>query len=179
MALKSSKLLDEICYPFIHETSYLCDYEVLTDELATLVGMALSSLPTEEMKMIDDLHQLQPLIFHANGSIRGRLALSEENLDWLKERLNAYKAGISSPTRGFVLPRGTGTVPYLHQARSVSKKAIRALVRVDSEGIAVPELIPRFLNICCNFFFVLTQYLNQQHQVEEPVFISRSYGRAL
>lgn len=176
MPIKPSKNLDEICYPFIHETSYLCDYEVLTDELATLIGMALSALPDEMIQVIDDLDKLQPLAFHANGSIRGRLALTEQDLDWLKVRLNHYKSLIHDPIQGFVLPRGTAGVSYLHQARSVSKKAIRALVRIDQDGIQVPDLLPRFLNICCNFFFVLTQLLNQQAQVKEPRFISLSYA---
>lgn len=177
MPIKSSKHLDEICYPFIHETSYLCDYEVLTDELATLIGMGLSVLPDDMIQVIEDLEKLQPLAFHANGSIRGRLAVTEQDLDWLKSRLNHYKCLINEPTQGFVLPRGTAGVSFLHQARSVSKKAIRALVRVDQEGIQVPDLLPRFLNICCNFFFVLTQLLNQHAEVKEPNFKSLSYGR--
>ena len=178
MTIKSAKHLDEICYPFIHEVSYLCDYEVLSDELATLVGMAISSLPKTQADMLEDLQRLQPMIFHANGSIRGRLALKEEDLEWLKERLNDYKSQIISPLKGFVLPRGTGTVAFLHQARSVSKKTIRALVRVDEEGVEVTPLLPRFFNICCNFFFVLTLLLNQQSHTDEPAFVSLSYGKA-
>ena len=38
-------LRDEICYPFLYETSWLCDFEVATDELCGLIGSALSLLP--------------------------------------------------------------------------------------------------------------------------------------
>ena len=40
--MKSSRHYGELCYPFIHETSTLCDFEMVTDELCTLIGMALS-----------------------------------------------------------------------------------------------------------------------------------------
>lgn len=177
MTIKCTQDLDEICYPFIHETAFLCDYEVLTDELSTLIGMALSSLPESMQDLREDLERLQPLSFHANGSIRGRMALKEEDLNWLKLRLNLYKHEVAERTVGFILPRGGIAVAQLHQARSVSKKALRALVRVDAEGRSVPDILPRFLNICCNFFFVLTQVVNQRLGVLEPKFISQSYGK--
>lgn len=176
MPLKKSKNLDEVCYPFILESSCLCDYEVITDELCTLLGMALSALDPEMDDIATDLDRLQPLAFHANGSIRGHLAVDEEDLIWLGERLNHYSAEVAGRNRGFVLPRGVTPVPQLHQARSASKKAIRALVRVDEEGIVVPDLLPRLLNRLCNFCFVLTQVINQRRGTEEPEFISKSYA---
>ncbi len=45
--MKSSRHYGELCYPFIHETSTLCDFEMVTDELCTLIGMALSAMPPE------------------------------------------------------------------------------------------------------------------------------------
>lgn len=179
MTIKCTRNLDEICYPFIHETAFLCDYEVLTDELSTLIGMALSSMPDAMSDVRVDLEQLQPLSFHANGSIRGRMALKEEDLDWLKARLNYYKHEVAERTEGFILPRGGLAVAQLHQARSVSKKAIRALVRVEAEGTPVGDILPRFFNICCNFFFVLTQVVNQRLGVFEPEFVSLSYGKSI
>lgn len=175
MSLKKSNNTDEVCYPFVHEASCLCDYEVITDELCTQLGMALSALDPEMEDIAADLERLQPLAFHANGSIRGRLAVEEEDLIWLGGRLKHYTAEVAGRNSGFVLPRGTVPVPQLHQARSASKKAIRALVRVDEEGISVPDVLPRLLNMLCNFCFVLTQVINQRRNVEEPAFISKSY----
>ena len=73
--MKSSRQYGELCYPFIHETSTLCDFEMVTDELCTLIGMALSAMPPEMADLAADLDQLQPLAFHVNGSIRGKLAV--------------------------------------------------------------------------------------------------------
>ena len=175
--LKLSKHLDEVCYPFIQDASVLCDYEVLTDELCALIGTVLAYLPEQAHDLRVDLEQLQPLAFHANGSVRGRLAIVEADLGWLNGRLNHYQQEVSERLQGFVLPRGLPPVPQLHQARSVSKKAIRALVRVDQEGIEVPLILPRLLNMMCNFFFVLTLVVNQRRGLNEVIFRSKSYGK--
>ena len=177
MTMKPGKNLDELCYPFIYETSYLCDYEVITDELCTLIGMALSAMPPEMEDLVQDLATLQPLAFHANGSIRGRLAVSEADLAWLNARMSHYRQEVADRLTGFVLPRGTVPVPQLHLARSACKKAIRALVRVEQEGIEVPMILPRLCNLMCNFFFVLTLVVNKRRGLDEVEFKSKSYGR--
>ncbi len=177
MPIKSSRDLDELCYPFIHETSSLCDFEVVTDELCTLIGMALSETPVDMPDLAADLDRLQPLAFHLNGSIRGRLAIEESDLDWLRARLHHYRDEVADRLQGFVLPRGSAPVPQLHQARSTAKKAIRALVRVDQEGKEVPAILPRFCNLVCNFFFMLTLVINKRRGLTEAPFVSKSYGK--
>jgi len=177
MPIKPSRDLDEVCYPFIHESSWLCDFESTTDELCGHVGAILAELPAEMDDLWQDLAHLQPLVFHVNGSIRGRLAIEEADLTWLKTRLHHYQAEVSERLKGFVLPRGAAPVAQLHLARSTCKKAIRCLVRVDAEGRAVPERLPRMLNLMCNFFFVLTLVINQRRGMAETPFISKSYGR--
>jgi len=176
MSIANSRDMDELCYPFIHEHSWLCDYELLTDELCALIGSVMSVLPEDSHDVRQDLEQLQPLVFHANGSIRGKLALREIDLEWLKTRLHHYRQQLVSPPKGFVLPRGSAPVPQLHVVRSNCKKAIRALVRVEEEGRTIEDILPRFLNLLCNFSFTLTLFFNQQQNESETEFISQSYG---
>lgn len=175
--MKPSKNLDELCYPFIHETSALCDFEVVTDELCGLVGAILSELTDPRWDDVrSDLERLQPLVFHVNGSIRGRMAVTETDLQWLQARLNHHRSQLSQAPGGFVLPRGSSPVPHLHLARSAAKKAIRWMVRVEQEGKTVDPILPRFCNMMCNFFFVLTLTINERRGVAEVPFHSRSYG---
>ena len=176
MPLTLSKNMDEVCYPFIHETSYLCDFEVITDELCAQIGAVLAYLGEEFSDLRTDLEQLQPLAFHLNGSVRGRLAVEESDLNWLNQRLRHYREQLDERQQRFVLPRGEVPVPQLNQARSNAKKAIRALVRVDQEGKAVPAILPRLCNLMCNFFFVLTLVVNQRRGFVETAFVSKSYG---
>ncbi|MDR2165510.1 MAG: hypothetical protein LBO79_07815 [Zoogloeaceae bacterium] len=175
--MKPGKNRAELCYSYIYDPSWLTDYEVLTDELATHIGMACSLLPSGESlaDIAADLECLQPLAFHANGSIRGKMAIEEADLAWIHERYARYREEAGERLGNFVLPRGVEPVPQLHLARSIAKKAIRALVRVEAEGRAIPVELPRFLNLVCNFCFVLTVVINLRRGVREPVFISKSY----
>jgi len=176
MTLKISKSRDELCYPFIYETSYLCDFEVATDELCSHIGGIIGLIPESSDDIANDLDQLQPLIYHLNGSIRGRLAINENDQQWLLERYHHYQNEVAGKIDGFVLPRGPAPSPQLHLARSAAKKAIRLMVRIDQEGIEVPELLHRFCNLLCNFFFVLAVVINHRAGFEEASFVSKSYG---
>ena len=178
--MKPGKNRSELCYTYIYDTSWLCDYEVLSDELCAQLGMALSSAEADVAlsDLVPDLDRLQALALHANGSIRGKLAIVEADLEWLHLRYDHYRQEIETrePDRlkNFVLPRGLAPVPELHQARSTAKKALRCLVRVEEEAEIPPE-IPRLLNLLCNFCFLLTVLVNQRRGVAEPRFISQSY----
>ena len=177
MALKKSGNIDELCYPFIYEASYLCDFEVATDELCNHLGGIVGLLADNHDDIATDLKQLQPLIYHLNGSIRGRLALEEADLQWLMTRYHHYQKEVAETINGFVLPRGPAPSPQLHLARSAAKKAIRLMVRIDQEWGEVPERLHRFCNLLCNFFFVLALVNNRRQGFVETAFVSKSYGR--
>lgn len=175
--MQLSKNWDEVCYPFIHQTSYLCDFEVVTDEWCTLIGMAYS-VTEGDAQLADlaaDLAHIQPLAFHINGSIRGRLAIEESDVQWVLQRMAHYRQELGEREHVFVLPRGTAPVPQLHQARSSAKKAIRAMVRVEQEGREVPDVLPRLCNALCNLFFLMTLAVNVRRGVQEVAFLSKSY----
>ena len=171
------------CYSFINDSGWLTDYEVLTDELSAQLGMAFSVAETDAAlsDLLPDLDRLQALALHANGSIRGKPAVAEDDLDWLQTRYEHFGQEINAREPGrlknFVLPRGLQPVPELHQARSTAKKALRCLVRVKEENRReqIPEEIPRFLNMLCNFCFLLTVLINQRRGTVEPHFVSQSY----
>lgn len=173
--MKPSKILDEICYPFIHETSCLCDFEVVTDEWCAVIGMAYATTPSELADIAADLERIQPLAFHVNGSIRGKLAVQEVDVQWVIERMQHYRYELGAREHVFVLPRGTAPVPQLHQARSLAKKAIRAMVRVEQEGRSIPDVLPRICNALCNLFFLMTLVVNLRRGVQEVPFVSKSY----
>ncbi len=171
-----SRKLHELCYPYIHDHGYLCDFEVVTDELCSQVGMILALLGGNYPDLQHDLERLQPLCWHVNGSVRGRLAILEKDLEWLHERYTHYRAEIEGQRTGFVLPRGSVLAMQLHLSRSSAKKAIRVMIRLEEEGVHVPEILRRFCNLMCNLFFVLAGVVNLREGTEEPAFVSKSYG---
>ena len=178
MTLKKSQDIRELCYPFIYESSPLCDHEIITDELCATLGGAIYELEGDERfgDIYDFLCELQPKIFHLNGSIRGKQAIFEEQVHWLLEYFDRYQEEIKGELKGFVLPRGGRPVQLLHACRSQSKKAVRAMVAVDAAGIEVPDVLHRFANILCNLFFRLTVVINRRMGIVEPLYISKSYN---
>lgn len=176
MRPKISKNIDEVCYPFMYEKSLKCDYEILTDELCRQVSGILAEMPSEYTELIAELERVQCLVYHLNGSIRGKCAVTTEDLDWLLECYRRHKVATADCIQGFVLPRGTAPVPQLNAASSNSKKAIRLLVRLyDEEQVEIPDLLHRFCNVLCNYFFTLTIVINQSRGLAEIPFESASY----
>ena len=162
------------CYPFMREKSCLVDYEIRTDSLTTSIGNVFTYLTNKEQMVIDDLRVIQPLCYHANGSVRGQLAITEADVQWLSERYDYYVEQTGDMTKKFVLPQGNGAASALHIARSDAKKSYRALHKVSEER-EVPEILFDFLGLLANVCFVLAVYVNQINEIQEIPFESKSY----
>lgn len=115
-----SKELSEICYPFIYEDSPVCDFEITADELCSRIGLVLS-MELDDFSR-DILTRLQPNVYHLNGSVRGKLAITESEVEELKADYEAIKARIDGGFKGFVLPGGHATSSQLHLCRCQAKK---------------------------------------------------------
>ena len=179
MAISKTRDLRELCYPFIFETKSTCDYEILTDELCCQVGNVLAQLSADFPEVRTDLQALQTLIYHLNGSVRGKNGIFEENIDWLKGRYDFYWQASGERVNGFVLPQGPQPVPVLHLCRCNAKKVVRMLVRLDEVGIRFEPTLPRFANLLANFFFVVTVYLKARLAVAEIPYVSINYPQKM
>ena len=84
-----------ICYTYMKEESCKVDYEVLSDGLTVSIGMVMPYLMKEsEQSVKNDLRKIQELAYPANGSVRGMLAITQEDVDWLSERYDFYCAEV-------------------------------------------------------------------------------------
>jgi len=183
--LRPKSNIDELCYPFMYEDSSLCDYEIETDQLTRSVGWAIDELSilildypkNEELKVLEkELNWLLPLCYHLNGSIRGKLAISENDHQQLLEYYRNMKLIVKDDISGFVLPGGKSPVGILNQCSSLSKKAIRLMVVIhNNEKKEVADILPKFANLLCNYFFTATVLINKVTGFKETPFISKSY----
>lgn len=98
-------------------------------------------------------------------------------MSWVLARISHYRDLLVGSDSGFFLPRGPEPVPQLNMARSGAKKAIRAMMRVEQEGIDVPAILGRFANAMCNLFFFMTLAINQCTNTPLITFQSKSYGK--
>lgn len=183
--LRPKSNIDELCYPYIYEDSLLCDYEILTDDLTRMVGWAINDLDvlrrlytenTELKKLEDQLNWILPLCFHLNGSIRGKLAITEEDHQQLLDNYRNLKTITKKSISGFVLPGGVSPVGVLNKCSSMCKQAVRLMVKIhNEEQKEVAEILPKFANLLCNYFFTSTVLINQITGFKETPFISKSY----
>ncbi|WP_299527138.1 hypothetical protein [uncultured Lutibacter sp.] len=177
--------IDELCYPFIYEDSLLCDYEIVTDDLTRMVGWAINDLSilkldypnNNDLKSLEDeLNWLLPLCYHLNGSIRGTLAITEEDHLQLLENYRNIKSITQKSISGFVLPGGVSPVGILNKCSSMSKQVIRLMVKLhNEEHKEIPNILPKFTNLLCNYFFAATILINQITGYKEIPFKSKSY----
>ncbi|MFW6027805.1 MAG: cob(I)yrinic acid a,c-diamide adenosyltransferase [bacterium] len=74
------------------------------------------------------------------------------------DRLNAHLEPLSS----FVLPGGTAGAAYLHQARTVVRRAERDMVALRRADETVSEAAMHYVNRLSDFLFVAARYVNDK-----------------
>lgn len=165
---------DEFCYPFIYEDSPVCDFEILSDELCCRVGLVLTMDLDEKIREV--LTRLQPFIYHLNGSVRGKLAITQNDLDELKQDYHSLRLALEGGFQGFVLPGGNEASAQLHLCRCQAKKVVRALVKIEHHGKKSPApILFKYANLLANTFYALASLTNQLNHVAEVEFVSKSY----
>lgn len=107
------KDLRYLCYPFMRESASTVDFEIRTDSLTTRIGQA-ASLTKDIPIVYEDLMYLLPMAYHLNGSVRGKLAISEEDLNHLSSMYDFYVTETDGRIDRFVLPQGTAAACALH-----------------------------------------------------------------
>jgi ATP:cob(I)alamin adenosyltransferase len=170
-----SKENGEICYPFIYEDSPVCDFEIIADELCSRIGLILT-YDLDEISR-DILQRLQPNVYHLNGSVRGKLAITEVEIQELLKDYDQLRALVDGGFQGFVLPGGSRLSSELHLCRCNAKKIVRALVAVEHSGKKSPDsCLFRYANLLANVMYTLASYTNYRLQVKEIEFVSKSYS---
>lgn len=166
---------DEICYPFMNEEQWFCDYEILTDGLASYLGLALSIAKERDYSeaLIKNLHWLTEMALHLNGSLRGKMAIEDEDLQRLYEMYDFYKDQVE--IKGFILPTGSYLSSQINISRYKAKEVVRLLNKIDRQQEKVPKILFSFSNLLANLLFILSVYINDVDREENQIFESKSY----
>ena len=162
-------------YPFLcdNDADLRCDFELLTDELASAAGLLRAQVGDEGLQR--ELIWLCELIYHMNPTLRTRLtvtAAETEQLAAAKDRLERQAAGRCAR---FVLPQGCAAACTAHLLRVRAKCLVRLLYRYARRGGEVPDALVDLANLLSGYFFALALVLNAQNGTEEIPFISRNY----
>jgi cob(I)alamin adenosyltransferase len=140
------------------------------DELNTTMGIArLHTASHPELDAV--LGRIQNDLFDVGADlcmpgVRGkgpggaRLTVTDTQVDWLEERIDALNAEIA-PLRSFILPGGTAAAAYLHHARTVCRRAERLIAELkDQPNEPVSLTALKYVNRLSDFLFVASRAMN-------------------
>lgn len=99
------------------------------------------------------------------GTVEGVPEVGEEDVSRIESEIDRLEQALP-PLRNFILPGGTEAAAFAHLARTVCRRAERAVVRLQNSG-DVPAGAVTFLNRLSDYLFVLARTLNHRVGVKE------------
>jgi len=142
------------------------------DELNSVIGLArlttsgsgdddLARIETTLARAQNDLFDLgADLCFPPKPDDSGALRVTPSQVEAIEQAIDALNADLQ-PLRSFVLPGGSPAAAALHQARTVCRRAERAVVALAAiESVGGPVLA--YINRLSDYLFVAARYANQR-----------------
>ncbi len=141
------------------------------DELNAIVGLArvftqeLPETMPERDRLDEALQGMQDRLFDIGGILASppgkesqeMKAILNREIDGLEALMDDCQKSLE-PLKEFILPGGGKIAAFLHQARTVCRRAERLCVTLNREE-AVPEEVLRYLNRLSDAFFVLSRWI--------------------
>ncbi len=141
------------------------------DELNSVLGIVLADSNDSGVEMV--LRPVQMKLFTLGAELAtpdpGRTPtiprVEREDTAHLEELIDSLGAGLP-PLRNFIVPGGTPIAARVHFARTVCRRAERAVVRLSHKDPVREEDIA-YLNRLSDLLFVFARFMNAQAGVQE------------
>jgi cob(I)alamin adenosyltransferase len=129
------------------------------DELNAIIGLLLCEEMPEEVRAL--LTGVQHDLFDLGGelSVPGGAFLKDTQPGRLETAIDRFNAELE-PLKEFILPGGTRPAALAHHARTVCRRAERAVVALAHDE-AVAEPSRQYLNRLSDLLFVLARWFNK------------------
>jgi cob(I)alamin adenosyltransferase len=129
------------------------------DELNSQLGVLLAEPLPDDVRAL--VRQIQHQLFNLGGelSLPGQTLLKADEVAALDAALERHNATLPALAE-FILPGGTRSAAIAHVARTVARRAERALVALG-EADAVNAAPRQYLNRLSDLLFVLARVLNR------------------
>ena len=135
------------------------------DELNSVIGLSRSFLAQKKNSLHRDkldliLEAVQQRLFDIGSELatlpgdeyEGQVKVKEADTQWMEEVIDLMNEDLE-PLKSFILPGGTPLNAFLHQSRTVCRRAERAILRLH-RGETVSASIRTFINRLSDFLFV-------------------------
>jgi len=129
------------------------------DELNTVIGMLLCETLPDEVRTL--LTGVQHDLFDLGGelAVPGGAFLKDTQPERLETAIDRFN-GELEPLKEFILPGGTRAAALTHHARTVCRRAERAVVAL-AHNETVSEPARQYLNRLSDLLFVLARWINK------------------
>jgi len=133
------------------------------DELNSTLGCLLAEHVPPRIALV--LAAIQHDLFDLGGelSIPGHVAVTGDHILRLERAIESFNADLP-PLKEFILPGGTRAASIAHIARTVCRRAERAVVALahdETAGETVGDSLRRYLNRLSDLLFIVARTLNQ------------------
>lgn len=160
------------------------------DELNSVVGLLIADIEGEKWsnssaleagRLATELHAVQESLFVLGSHLATEDEAMRSKLPTLKpEAVKELEAAMDrmstdlAPLKHFILPGGTRAASTAHLARTIARRAERAIVAMMNADTKTPAQEPvveivRHVNRLNDYFFVLARHLNRLANQEERV----------
>jgi len=160
-----------------------------TDELNAILGIVryhnrVSGAAPEAVARIDAmLHKIQNDLFNVGSDLatrpedrwEGMYRVGDADVKQLEDWIDALNEDVG-PLREFILPGGGPVGAFLHQARTVCRRAERELVALLREEPGTGDGPMRYVNRLSDYLFVAGRWAAKQ--LGEPEFLWERPGRS-
>lgn len=127
------------------------------DELNSYLGVIIAINPRREL--VDSLITIQRKLFLINSQLAGaELKLKKSDTNMLEKKIDQIDKVIP-PLNNFILPGGTVIAAHLHYARTLVRRAERALVYLSQNSQVEPETL-KFVNRLSDTMFTFARFEN-------------------
>lgn len=144
------------------------------DEMNTVLGIALSACSNDNLK--SDLISISNTLFILGSDLATPLEpkpkwevkrINGEHINWLENKIDEYTAKLPE-LKNFILPGGNMVSAYLHQARTVCRRAERrAITLAENEDIG--DWAVKYLNRLSDYLFTAARYANFLSETDDII----------
>lgn len=136
------------------------------DEANSVIGVAITFIPASETEVRAELENVQQLLFDCGSDLSKKEGMEERRpykvtadaVLPLEARIDAYIAEAPTVER-FVLPGGSQAAAFLHQARTVVRRAERRTAALAEQERINPHVLT-YLNRLSDYLFALARVMN-------------------
>jgi cob(I)alamin adenosyltransferase len=149
------------------------------DELNSVIGLALARGLSPRLAEVlpavqnDLFHLGADLCFLEEDKTQFNLPqIEERHIERLETLIDEFNAALG-PLENFILPGGAEGAAQLHAARTVCRRAERAVIALSREE-AVGRFAVAYLNRLSDLLFAMARYENKQRGISEPLWDSKA-----